>query len=872
MQVSFLRLFLYDFASIYRYRKSCYESGKLPELEDSSSDWFDWDTVSGYLSWGEKKGDQEEDNKKEEEDDDDEENLTPRKLKCKYRLDCYKAKGIKLSGKDGEREERKSILAGKAGPQQGKKKTLKEIAERTVQKVKVAEEKAAARPLSSAIIVERKINKMEEKLSEKLHCKYRKSCYETGELPEIAESSWSLPVFSTHSAEEAVEEVDFQEMEDLERKVFCKYRKSCYETGVKPDIDPDIQINSFSDLRDLPDVIETRKQTIQEKCKYRKSCYKTGILPDLNSQIEHEIAHKEINTVVPTNIGELKKFCKYRKSCYEEIAQSASVETVTNIRRRRVIEKEVRRRKARRSRMRRRLHDVDLEAGVRKHKSKRYTVQANETEQKQVEEPAKEERQEEEEAIPEPVVHKQPKKKVAKVEEPVPEVEKPAKLKRAKREEEQQPETEPDPVVEEPPKLKKKGKKAPPEPEPEPEREKEPEPVAKKPKHKKGKKEESKEEEEEIEQKEPEPTAVVEELPAVKVVHKEKKQKKAKEPKESEPKEEDDEKKENNLGYKEKLELQAHCKYRKSCYDTKERPVIDQTLTTLFDKFDTHVNEHYDRLENAELSPADKKLACKYRRSCYETNKRPVIVQTLTTIWARAASSPSPDEPRNVHVEGLKAAEKNLLCKYRKSCYETGFLPEVLNPAPEEWKGNLEEPENWHKDEHRKLACKYRQSCYSKHGWSFGHEEEKEGEKKKEVKKGEEKPVKKEAPKVKETKEHKPAKEHKKKVDVKPVPVVKVEEDDDDEVEKEQKKEDIKEDEAEAPEIDDEDLPHMERGQKLGCKYRKSCYVNATPEEAPTRTVTVAGVTQRTKCNQYYLSCREKLGLPPKVTPCRSPE
>ncbi|CAI5444135.1 unnamed protein product [Caenorhabditis angaria] len=339
-----------------KYRKSCYETGKLGLIEP-----YDFSLDHIFHFWRAPASQQHHKLSKEEDADqdgipdseDDDISLVERKFVCKYRTSCYKEHNIPLTDKQQERE--RSFISAKVQVPHGKKRTLKDIANKAIHQVEEREEEVRNRPVTNSEIVEKKLQEIEDKLQAKLDCKYRKSCYETGELPEIDET---IPFFFSTSASEDQDDNDenkkpFEEMDDLEKKFYCKYRKSCYETGQLPEIDPEIEIDSIGDILHVADQVETRKLTLQERCKYRKSCYETGILPDLSQDEEQieKVAHKEVSSVVPSTLSDLKTLCKYRKSCYQEIAVAdSSNDAVESIRKRRIIEKEVRKRRTRRHR------------------------------------------------------------------------------------------------------------------------------------------------------------------------------------------------------------------------------------------------------------------------------------------------------------------------------------------------------------------------------------------------------------------------------------------------------------------------------------------------------------------------------------------
>ncbi|VDO62162.1 unnamed protein product [Heligmosomoides polygyrus] len=654
-----------------KFRKSCYETGTKPTIDSGLVKFFarlvpKWPSEEPVVV---------------EKHDistpyNPEADLVDQKMRCKYRTSCYIERGIPIDEK--AEAKKKAVISQKSVPlKKGKKKTLKEIAAHTIKKMQEAEQRAAERPVIK--IVERRLNAAEEKRNEKLNCKYRKSCYETGEKP-VIESAWALPlpmkIFSTESAEKVAKEINYEELEELEKKVYCKYRKSCYETGVKPEIEPEIFIRTFADLTTLHEQVETRKLTLKEKCKYRKSCYETGIVPEINPKLEAAI-HKDVSSVIPTNAADLRLLCKYRKSCYEEVYNSATVDTIKFIRKRRQIEKEVRRRKARRAKLHRRLRGELKLGSYRSHRRIADKKHADAEDQPVLEEPffrsiqeevVEEEQQVEstpsknskarkskqskkaaakEEVVIEPIVEEaaieaedeeppQVKKlrKVKKVKPEEPRVEKPvtgARLKK-KREPEQKPEEEKE-------KLKKKKKE--PEPKPDEEEKRDEEPL----KLKKKKKEPEAEPEPKQGEEEHEEKAVPQNSKPI--------TKRFDKAAEAMKKMIDD--------MHHQQEIQQHkefCKYRKSCYESGKRPEIDQSIHHLLEKFSEHVDRELSK-EQEVVRPkteADKKLECKYRKSCYETGILPDI---------KAYLEPSEDKP----IVFKAGVSKQLQCKYRKSCY-----------------------------------------------------------------------------------------------------------------------------------------------------------------------------------------------------------
>uniref|UniRef100_A0A915D3M2 Uncharacterized protein n=1 Tax=Ditylenchus dipsaci TaxID=166011 RepID=A0A915D3M2_9BILA len=289
-----------------KYRKSCYEGVDPPVEEPKTAD-------------------------NEIQKDDKEQ----QKLSCKYRYSCYAEKWPNLLSEKGEKHKQKaaSILISKPSssvpPSATYKKpaSLKKIAQQTLKELEEKELQNSQHPRPKHSHAKQKLMDAKEALEHKNKCKYRKSCYENGELPELKRAPYN------ETEEDEQEEDDdepknkvrnFEEMSTLEQKLFCKYRFSCYPNGVPPKIPEETKFKGIKEIvkpvrREIPLVL---------RCKYRKSCYETGVLPDLNPQKSEE--HKKSKPKpVPTTVEELKLQCKYRKSCYINKAQQSSSEQDT---------------------------------------------------------------------------------------------------------------------------------------------------------------------------------------------------------------------------------------------------------------------------------------------------------------------------------------------------------------------------------------------------------------------------------------------------------------------------------------------------------------------------------------------------------------
>ncbi|CAJ0580794.1 unnamed protein product, partial [Mesorhabditis spiculigera] len=790
-----------------KYRKSCYESGALPEIEDG----WDW-------SWTSNGAETTSNQKFDESDEDD--SVVAQKLKCKYRKACYEEKGIDFSKKDTEDDEKLSFFSGKLAAPSGHKRTVKEIAEKTLQKVKEKDEEAKTRELPNSLKVERRLEAIDKENNRRLSCKYRKSCYDTGELPEIEQSLWGLPDVTAYfgaEREEADEtEPNLDDLSESQRKFRCKYRKSCFDTGIVPKIaasslsDYGLNFNFFEPREEsgtAEKLIDDPNQTLQMKCKYRLSCYDTGILPDLAPPQENaQSAKSEEDVSIPTSAVALKHFCKYRKSCYEKIAASDGISAVKEIRKERNIERAVP------SRLRgRRVLDAAglLRRQTRREKlaSRREAMLSKRAVEAQVQESEtpKQQREKlmaEKVKVEKEIQHKSKryqKEQVLKKEEdappdneepipvPAPEPKKKEQKKKSKKSQEMLDETTipvpiPEPVneiVEEvepeikPKKTSKKSAEA---------------DVAKP--QLESKKKKTKEAKRDPNQAPPEATEI-------KTAKKSKKLDEV--PKEPEPEiQRNYEETIQHLGLNtalfETLEQQRMtCKYRKSCYTSGKVPEIDRSYADVLDDFNKHVEKQYETGLQKHLKEEDKKLACKYRKSCYETGELHIV----------HSEAPRPIPPPTASFSG--AFSPKLKCKYRKSCYaEEGinFDDESARPIPLQ-----------HKEQKVESVIEKPKSA----------ERSVEQEKKKKKEK------------------HRPT----------------------------------------TAKLEDSDYDNVSKDEKFRCKYRKSCYTGTEPPPTLERTpitpmkqarvaapITTrpraAGEKPRDHCHPYWFSCREWMGLPPK--------
>uniref|UniRef100_A0A7E4ZYP4 Titin n=1 Tax=Panagrellus redivivus TaxID=6233 RepID=A0A7E4ZYP4_PANRE len=720
-----------------KYRKSCYESGMRPVIESnlfaSTSDTSVPDQTV----------------KPSEDTIDD---VTELKVRCKYRPSCYADSGIEMN--ETNKKKSQHVLASKntvvIKPAK-KPKTLREIAKEAADKVEERDKNPTKH--TKVTKIELHFDENEEKLAKKNRCKYRKSCYETDVIPEL-EETFTVPIWLTPSAisaavhqaigkEQSPPPKDFDEQSELEQKVTCKYRKSCYGNGKLPE---KLHEEKFT----VKEVIEqhTVRLSKEVRCKYRKSCYESGIVPDLNAPAPVVVEEKPKS--VPTTLSDLKVHCKYRKSCYQE---TALAEQAAND------------------------DDDDDDGTTDNEEGDKITDDSNETkdtdgdddDDNSAEVPANAEDDDDEsddstltpaEAVEiveetikpviEEIIEATPTDKKGKPTEPEPlpmhVIEKIAeeviatkakKAKASKLKKAAPPVEEPEEVNEEPvevpppkPKKTKKGKKSvEPVVDPIPDSEEvpeEPEDVPP-PKPKKSKKAKTSVVEPETAEAEPIRPKKSKKVPKVveeinEAPYEEELSERADEA--MEPPEDDDEEE----FIPPPVPVKTSKKEKRSIKTGDDKPETT-ALPSSNDQADTVVQ----KVDVTNLN-ADTKNLCKYRKSCYATGE---LRQPRHHTWLQDAEEAiehayanAKDEIRVLTADELRhrsEEHKKLACKFRKSCYETGILPPLedwlyvkLEHQAEKLYHDLEDEikiiegdEHAHRTlERKKLNCKYRKSCY----------------------------------------------------------------------------------------------------------------------------------------------------------------
>lgn len=267
-------------------------------------------------------------------DKNDYKNNEKAKLFCKYRYSCYEENELNDLLKDEKYKKRTNILISKPSSsidtliEVKTPLTIQEIAELAVEDLNEQEKKIIYIGKSRISKVEENMQNAHEKLKRKINCKYRKSCYNNGKIPEIEISNFNIwfPTFSNYLGKPATiiqEKVDFKELENRQMKLYCKYRPSCYKSGITPKIEKE----EHFDYKEIIETIkEEKERPLKERCKYRLSCYKSGVLSTKLNPVDS--IKKKTDTPVPTTKEQLKLYCKYRKSCYIRYAENKKTEEI----------------------------------------------------------------------------------------------------------------------------------------------------------------------------------------------------------------------------------------------------------------------------------------------------------------------------------------------------------------------------------------------------------------------------------------------------------------------------------------------------------------------------------------------------------------
>uniref|UniRef100_A0A915AL59 Titin n=1 Tax=Parascaris univalens TaxID=6257 RepID=A0A915AL59_PARUN len=897
-----------------KYRKSCYETGVLPM----------------FLQ-------------KEQEKSEEMKALSEAELKvfCKYRKSCYDEIGTKydrqIPGKD------RLVLAGKGTPtaqKQRKKRSVKEMAEIALRRAHQKQERAAEKPRPKMAIIKAQLNKIEANMQRKLACKYRKSCYERGIRPVIECDNSLMRIYSFLSehlhipSKETVFNATFADLESAHKRLFCKYRKSCYETGVKPNIEHEERFN-------YKHIIEKRDVEIplEIKCHYRKSCYETGIVPDLRA-VETITLAQQPSRKAPGTIAELKLHCRYRKSCYlnktaeqpdlltgqqppqeekrqvvllpikladelktkilpaivkvQKVDEEKSRETKTaredsivkeTVEPAAILEETTKpsktwakpttesiakateeRTKKQRPTTKNKKTPIEMKPTT-KDKEKATdatgtTEAIKETTEKKLSEkkekvtkayitnvqPASAPKKDEEKIIDKREQKKEKQKRASVT------LEKPVIMKAVKKDKPSESTT----------KTKDAPKTKPTQPKAEKDMKKEKEVKEEIPKMDVEKPTEMKEKPRMVPHKEirfippPTPPAPEEEIPPFKTVHID--------------------------GDVETLEEKLRCKYRKSCYHnrTLPHPFEGFKIEHITKREEQHIPMQYrckyrkSCYETGEIPhTADnfkvehlvvKKeeyiplpLRCKYRKSCYESGVVPNIDQEFFIIASfQKFMREFYEETEEIRRE-MSEEERKLSCKYRKSCYETGKLPQIEQETIKTIADTMKETTlSLH------LRCKYRKSCYANYGIPAIKDTKRMPKPEAVIEKPSTSTVGEQA-KVRTTEDQR-----------KPHPPTTVDESDKKKTTKKSKKSEKKQD-------IEEELPYMQRAlseekrpttlalaQKLKCKYRIKCYegvpMHKVLHEIKKETIPIKNFQRADgrPCTIYHLSCRRMAGLPIK--------
>uniref|UniRef100_A0A0K0EHN3 Uncharacterized protein n=1 Tax=Strongyloides stercoralis TaxID=6248 RepID=A0A0K0EHN3_STRER len=699
------------------------------------------------------------------------------KLICKYRKSCYDNAGIpkeqKIFLEESDDDKKVGLFTG-GGKQVIKatkknKKSLKNIAAKTLKnaqkKVAAVVEKLEENPNYA---FEKFLEENEELSRKKQKCKFRKSCYETGVVPfeskelESFEETiqrywdWIEKKFNFDIDFNIVkEEIPFDDLNEEDKKIRCRYRKSCYTTGIVPNISNEIFVPPvYISESPIDSIFNQNEENTKLACKYRKSCYETGVVPQILTYVP-EVKEE----IIPLDEGDFKVYCKFRKSCYAKEAKLEKNEDIDNtiinndenvkdeIKGEKIIanveEKIIKNLEEKKEE----IHEEAKKKEKKQKKAKKSNVQESSVEitTDEIKTNSKKKDSKKEDVLED----KQIKGKKSKKSKKDQSVEKESINKKASKP------VEPEKIeTEEVIKNEIDNEKA----------SKTKEPLKK---IKKNKKEEKVIDEsvEKITDKK-DSSVNVENSKKIKVVEEKttkeidksgenKKLKKSKQKKETGTLVKENNKVEKKNWYddidfnkyvnyvydlikviqstnytsyfnveekttKEHIEhtfdpekeaIKLKCHYRKSCYETGEIPIINHHV---FEAPPVEAKEHFPifNMENE-----NKKLACKYRKSCYESGEIPV------SLYEAKIHEPDVKLKVPTDEEDLK-----IFCKYRKSCYETK-IPPTLDEFEEEIYTAI--------DGHDiKTKCKYRKSCYNKYeDYESKNKDDKQNDKEVKVKK-----------------------------------------------------------------------------------------------------------------------------------------
>ncbi|VDN04943.1 unnamed protein product [Thelazia callipaeda] len=293
-----------------KYRRSCYETGIIPEILSN------YEKLAEMLHM-----------RKEPVEEKKEKNEKEIKILCRYRLSCYREVGINRE-LEQEKAKHSPLFSKQKTARTRRPKTVNEIARIALARIQESERIAATRPIPKSLIVKKKLNEIEEEKNRRLACKYRESCYRTGIIPHTMTFSEALqniyhllvkyiPLLVQN---QDTTNKEFNNFSEYDKRLYCKYRKSCYISGDRPAISN----ITYSDIFQHTVIAKKTDELLplQLRCKYRKSCYDTGILAEFNMKrdtMKEEKKEKPDQAV--KSLYDLKMLCKYRKSCYMQKAQ-----------------------------------------------------------------------------------------------------------------------------------------------------------------------------------------------------------------------------------------------------------------------------------------------------------------------------------------------------------------------------------------------------------------------------------------------------------------------------------------------------------------------------------------------------------------------
>lgn len=272
-------------------------------------------------------------NKTEKLKEKNEKNITDNadlKKKCKYRYSCYDKNRVnKLEEKNFDKKSTKIF-------------TSKVNQKKSFNKLKKIKDNA------NDLAKKKYMNKLNKENSNKNNCKYRKSCYKTGILSKINKLKWTInidqffEIIKTKFQEKKIDEP----LKENEKKLICKYRKSCYKNKVPKQIINKTQKNetdtisnnlnknkiSMNENKTVQINLKTKKKLAEEFSNKITKNEKNNLGIKIDSINFKKVKNKQLNKIKKIETEKIvkskNKFVKINKKVLKEKEKLKNFETV----------------------------------------------------------------------------------------------------------------------------------------------------------------------------------------------------------------------------------------------------------------------------------------------------------------------------------------------------------------------------------------------------------------------------------------------------------------------------------------------------------------------------------------------------------------